>query len=181
MPNVYMSKVSARVPRQGWPKPQKLAELGDKKSVLEFLMDEWNAIADFQRADAPALVAYLTGDKAIRQERVADAFRNQAAMAGLEKLYMEVSGATCHDSEWWMYQVDYDVIGYEADLAARAGMKALESMIAGAKGVASWDIGDPLPSSQEASCSTAPSSLGPEHAAHVVERLRSLRRWAEKP
>lgn len=118
------------VPRQGFPKPQILTELGDKGKVLEYLMAEWYEIQELQMHDAPALVAHLHGDKAVRQDRMLDAFRNAAAQHAIEMLCNSINSGVIFEADIAKYQQAYDAIGPIADAAAQASMKMLGDYVA---------------------------------------------------
>lgn len=119
IPCTTLSKAQeAQVSRQAWPKPQVLTDLGDKQSVMAFLMDEWMGIQDFQRIDAPVLVAYLMGDDAARERAIADSFRNEYAMSALQKLYLAIEKEVVYEGDVAKYQERYDAIGKDADAVA---------------------------------------------------------------
>jgi hypothetical protein len=107
-----------QVSRMGFPKPQKLTELGDKKKVIEFLQDEWLCLRDFQALDAPVLVAYLLGDNAARQNAIADSFRSGYAERALEKLWIAIQDEVVFEGDIELYQARYDAIPTEADAVA---------------------------------------------------------------
>ncbi len=121
--SMIIGYVKGGVPRQIYPSPQKLVDIGDKQRVLEFLMDQYYEIQDFQIHDAPALVGYLMGDDAVRPDRIRDAFRNAAAQRGIENLWNAIHTEVVFEADIAKYQERYDRISGDADLTAEAYVK----------------------------------------------------------
>lgn len=123
--------ISPQVSRRICPKPQVLTELGDKASVIEFLMAEYLWVASFQYIDAPVLVAFLLGDHAARSSCIPDAFRNAHAMRELERLVTDIGNEVVFGADVAKYQERYDRIGKEADLTATAYEAAAREWVSG--------------------------------------------------